>query len=409
MAVHTMEKCSRDGIGSASVSLRDVRHVFVAAAPRRGTTFREQALDALDVVAEATRRLVARGEIVHQAVFLADAGRSDECRAILREFYGGAMPATSYIPQPPCEDRMLALECLGVDRRGGEVEIQRVSEQLVVVRHHGIAWAHCASPPAPPENAGAYESVTAAFERVRALLDGAGIPFDRVIRTWLYCGDIGGRDGEAARYAELNRARRDFFQSVAWHRGDGPRYPASTGIGVAGRGVALGAIAFQSDRPDVVAVPLENPRQTSAYGYSTRREPIHPLFSRAMALSCGAYATIFISGTASIAGEDTRHPGDAARQTDETLDNIAALISEENLARHGLPGLGATLDALGMARVYLKRPDDVNAVRAVCRRRLGELPTIYAAADICRGELLVEIEGIAFARLQHGAGSAVAK
>ena len=63
-------------------------------------------------------------------------------------------------------------------------------------------------------------------------------------------------------------------------------------------------------------------------------------FSRAMALSCGTYATIFISGTASITDSETRHVGDAAAQTDETLDNIAALISEENLCRHGLPGLG---------------------------------------------------------------------
>ena len=34
--------------------------------------------------------------------------------------------------------------------------------------------------------------------------------------------------------------------------------------------------------------------------------------------------------------------------------------------------------------------------RAVCEERLGELPTIYAVADVCRPELLVEIEGIAF-------------
>ena len=115
-----------------------------------------------------------------------------------------------------------------------------------------------------------------------------------------------------------------------------------------------------------------------------------------MALSCGTYATIFISGTASITGSETRHVGNAGLQTDETLNNIAALISEENLGRHGLPGLGTSLDSLGLVRVYIKRQEDYTQVRAVCEKRLGELPTIYAMADVCRPELLVEIEGIAF-------------
>jgi len=145
-------------------------------------------------------------------------------------------------------------------------------------------------------------------------------------------------------------------------------------------------------------VPLENPRQTPAYDYSARHSPASPKFSRALALSCGGYATIFISGTASLTSSETQHTGDAAAQTRETLDNIAALISEENLSRHGLPGLGTSLEGLGLVRVYVKRQEDYATVRAVCRKRLGELPAIYAIADVCRPELLVEIEGIAFSR-----------
>ncbi|MCU0982194.1 MAG: hypothetical protein MUF25_23820, partial [Pirellulaceae bacterium] len=73
-------------------------------------------------------------------------------------------------------------------------------------------------------------------------------------------------------------------------------------------------------------------------------------------------------------------------------------ISEENLARHGLPGLGTTLDGLGLVRVYIKRAADYAATRAACEQRLGELPMIYAVGDVCRPDLLVEIEGIAFSR-----------
>jgi len=61
-----------------------------------------------------------------------------------------------------------------------------------------------------------------------------------------------------------------------------------------------------------------------------------------------------------------------------------------------MPGHGATLDQLASVRVYVKRQKDYGKVRAVCERRLGELPTIYAVADVCRPNLLVEIEGMAF-------------
>ena len=160
----------------------------------------------------------------------------------------------------------------------------------------------------------------------------------------------------------------------------------------------MSAIALATERKDILAVPLENPRQTPAFDYADHYSPKSPKFSRAMALSCGNYATIFISGTASITDSETRHVGDVVGQTHETLDNIAALISEDNLARHGMPGLGTSLDGLGLVRVYIKRHADYAATRAACEQRLGELPTIYAVGDVCRPDLLVEIEGIAFSR-----------
>jgi hypothetical protein len=54
------------------------------------------------------------------------------------------------------------------------------------------------------------------------------------------------------------------------------------------------------------------------------------------------------------------------------------------------------LEGLGLVRVYIKRQEDYAKVRAVCEQRLGELPAVYAIADVCRPDLLVEIEGIAF-------------
>ena len=147
-----------------------------------------------------------------------------------------------------------------------------------------------------------------------------------------------------------------------------------------------------------MAVPLENPRQIPAFDYADCYSPKSPKFSRAMALSCGNYATIFISGTASITDSETRHVGDVVGQTHETLTNIEALISEENLARHGLPGLGTPWTAWAWSGSTSSGAADYAATRAACEQRLGEVPTIYAVGDVCRPDLLVEIEGIAFSR-----------
>ncbi len=117
-----------------------------------------------------------------------------------------------------------------------------------------------------------------------------------------------------------------------------------------------------------------------------------------MAVATGELVTTFISGTASITASESRHDDSVERQTHQTIENIEALIAADSFRRHGLSGSGQRSTDLAVARVYVKRQEDHDAVRAICRARFGELPTIYVVGDICRPELLVEIEGIAFSR-----------
>ena len=189
----------------------------------------------------------------------------------------------------------------------------------------------------------------------------------------------------------MNRARADFFADIPFgnhhvRSADAPGvfYPASTGIGAQGDGVAMSCVALRSERDELRVVPLENPCQTSAYAYQTSHSPRRPRFSRAVAVADDDAATLLVSGTASITEAESRHPEDVARQTHQTLDNIAALVSAENCARHGLAGAGATLGDLVHLRVYLKRPADYAAVRQICCQRIGPLPAIFAVADVCR-------------------------
>lgn len=404
-----IRKVCSDGVGYSVVDLTDVRHVFAAAVPRVSGDLSTQTWDALKTIESVMKEESTRGSIVHQVVFLADYSKVEECRRIMREFYGPEFPATTYVPQKPCHGALVSIEALGVGRQRGEVAIERKSEQLVIASHNGISWIHCAHVTPDPRIEDVYHQALDAFQKMHDLLSAQGVAFEHVIRTWLYLGGIVEGEGDHQRYKQLNRARADFYQNIQFLRDylpaeRGAVYPASTGIGADGHDLIMSCIAMETKRRDIVAMPLENPRQTPAFGYGCEYGPKSPKFSRAMALSCGSYATIFISGTASITNSETRHIGDVERQTEETLDNIAALISEENLTRHNLPRLGTTLDQLALVRVYIKNPEDYPKVRAICDRRIGEAPTIYAVADVCRPELLVEIEGVAFSQLRCPAG-----
>ena len=117
-----------------------------------------------------------------------------------------------------------------------------------------------------------------------------------------------------------------------------------------------------------------------------------------MALVLGNYVTTWVSGTASIVDSESRYLDDPEKQTAQTIDNIERLIAAENFAAHGVKGAGASLRDLAKVRVYIKRAEDLAKCRAVCEQRFGPVPTIYAVADVCRPELLVEIEGVAFSR-----------
>lgn len=399
-----IRKHSSAGIGYSVVELNDVHHVFASAVPRTGETLHEQAQDALRTIEAVNEEEGTRGSIVNQAVFMKDPSQLASVRKIIHDFYGDELPATTYISQPPCSGKLLSIEALGVGRGQQKVQIQRPSDRLVIARHSGVCWIHCGQIVPETPATGLYDRSLNAFQKMADVLEGKGVGFHQVVRTWLYLGDIVGREGTTQRYKELNRARSDFYRKIHFAPArtppgfSGKVYPASTGIGTNDTDLAMSCIALATQREDIVAVPLENPLQTSAFDYAAKYGPRSPKFARAMALSCGPFATIFVSGTASITQSETRHVGDVEGQTRQTLDNIEALISEDNLRRHGMPGLGATLDNLALVRVYVKHQEDHAKTRAVCQSRLGELPIVYAVADICRPELLVEIEAVAFSR-----------
>ncbi|MBM4033509.1 MAG: dioxygenase [Planctomycetes bacterium] len=398
-----IRKVSSEGVGYSVADLTQVRYLFVSGAPRDGADFFEQAYGALTAVARVMHEEGARGGIVRQDVFIRDHALIPDCKKIIEEFYCDEMPATDYIVQPPCGGKLLEIEAWGVSRKKGHAEIERVSEHLVVLRHSGVAWAHCAGITPKTHARKVHPRALNAFGLLRDALASKGFDFSQTLRTWLYLGDIVGPEGDTQRYKELNRARSDFYQDISFLKPylapsvNAAIYPASTGIGASDRDIMMSAIAIATERTDIRLLPLENPLQVSAFRYGERYGQRSPKFSRAMAILGPEAVAILVSGTASIVDSETRHVGDVEAQTHQTLDNIEALIARSNFQAHGAAAAGAALKDLVLARVYVKRQEDYAKVRAICRARLGELPATFAVADVCRPELLVEIEGIAFA------------
>jgi enamine deaminase RidA (YjgF/YER057c/UK114 family) len=384
-----------------TVGYDGLRRVALMVTPECGGDFREQAWEAVTTLRAILRQQGEPMTVTVQTVFIADPALAPVAREIFSAYYGEAQPLTLFVAQPPCGGVALALEAWAVSTTG--VKVTRHTPQLVTVEHDGLRWIHASAGSFLSDSRSAYVQSSDTFADLERVLRAADASFADVVRVWLYQGGITEKEQGEERYREMNRARSDFFAHVPFAAN--PRlaagrghavYPASTGIGTQEQGLVGTCLALQTQRRDVQLLSLENPRQTSAFDYPPEYSAKSPKFSRAMALRTGRHVTTWISGTASIRDALTLHPDDVVRQTEVTLDNIERLISPENFAQHGWAGCGARLSDLAKVRVYVKHAHDFAACRKVCEQRLGRIPALYAQADVCRPDLLVEIEGVAF-------------
>lgn len=382
-----------------------LKRVALMVTPDAGGTFRDQAWEAVSTVRAILRQQREPMAVTVQTVFVDDAANVPAARRLFEAYYGEAMPLTLFVVQPPCDGRGLAIEAWAISTNTAQVEYW--GPHLVTVSHDGLKWIHASAGALRQGRRTAYEQAAEAFENLSGVLAEAGGSFRDVVRVWLYQGGITEEVDGTERYRELNRARTDFFAKVPFATrplvaGNGHAvYPASTGIGTLGHGLITTCLALRTERTDVGLLPLENPLQTPAFGYPKHYSAKSPKFSRAMALRVGDHVTTWISGTASIVQSETVHVGDVEGQTEQTLTNIERLIDAANFERLGWSGAGAVLEDLAKVRVYVKRAEDYEKCRAVCERRLGRIPAIYAQADVCRPDLLVEIEGVAFSPLRR--------
>ncbi|WP_405231657.1 Rid family hydrolase [Lentisalinibacter salinarum] len=220
--------------------------------------------------------------------------------------------------------------------------------------------------------ADAYRQTHSLFELAEDLLQQAGMAFSDVTRTWIYLSEMD-RD-----YADLNRARREFFRS----RRIDPS-PASTGIGAGlaapAHDISLAFSALQADAlPPRVVMTTPTLNEAPVYGAD---------FSRGMRIEDSNKTALLVSGTASLDETGaTAHVGDFDAQADRMLVNVAALLE----------GQGATFGDIVSAITYVKDPANADRLREKFREAgFGGFPNVLVQAAVCRDELLCETEVLA--------------
>lgn len=204
-------------------------------------------------------------------------------------------------------------------------------------------------------------------------------PERHVLRVWNYLAAINDGDGDTERYKQFCNGRA---RGMGEAFGDG--FPAATAIGYHGHHPRLQVYLLAGVRP---GRRVENPRQVSAWRYPRQYGPTPPSFARAMRLPGGD--ALAISGTAAVLGHASAHHDDLLAQLEETLANLEAL-----LASAGMP---TGFDTHSPLKAYVRHPADARVVREFFRQRLPGVPALLLHGDICRSELLVEIDGWRYA------------
>jgi len=335
------------------------------------------------LTAPSLRRPAGFGLSLIAPELLSRALESDRGRAFLAVRYGASRSALSVDPVPVLE---VPCPVLG---SGPAVEVWR-SPGPVVTRRRGafacsengeVMFAAAVRPLGEDLEA---DTLTL-YREMLAMVADAGYP--GLIRVWNYVPDINGEQCGVERYKRFSAGRAHGYEErygIPAER----NFPASSAVGTGGDALVICLVAAREPGRHI-----ENPRQISAYRYPPCYGAKSPSFARGTLLPPPLGNAFFLSGTASVVGHESRHQGDLLRQLHETLRNIGTL-SETVGASSALST--PDLAHFSYVKTYVRRPDDFPSIRDALTPSLPPgVPRIWLAADICRAELLLEIEGVA--------------
>lgn len=326
----------------------------------------------------------------------------DLIRAAADKRFGEKVPVISYVAQKPLDGSGLIMEVH---------EIKLLAEEKIEYKSLWTCFYITVTSPhvkqlflggVMSDNLNESFSVQShnVFDIVEKILQIENMPVHSIVRQWNYIERITAFEGEHQHYQDLNDARSFFYNYSQWPEG----YPAATGIGTACGGIVVDINAVCADNGSLDIEAIDNGWQIAAHAYSQNvlygendprfQNKTTPKFERAKRVKSEGAEIIYISGTAAIRGEESLFGVSIEKQTQATIENIDYLISNDNIKKQGIsvPDLSYSLKN---CRVYLKDASLTEKAREVVKKMYPDVEAVYLLADICRDELLIEIEGMA--------------
>ena len=319
----------------------------------------------------------------------------------LNKFFDGKPPVFTYVAQPPVEKFQLAMEVFELETEKGTQIFYKQKDDLpyIIVETHELKALFVGGAMSNESEASIQKQSDAIFSGLEEIFEMEKMPVSSIVRQWNYIENITGIEDNCQNYQEFNDARSRFYRKTKWQGG----FPAATGIGIGCGGVIIDLDAIYTNSSDIKIVSLNNTLQVPAHVYSKSvlvgsedeqdRPVTTPKFERGKLILSGTGGVIYISGTAAIRGEKSFSYEGIEEQTRITMENIEHLLSEETLASSGA-GHFANVE-ISSLRIYLKEESFFQPCKKIIDENYRGVPAVYLKADICREELLVEIEGIA--------------
>lgn len=227
---------------------------------------------------------------------------------------------------------------------------------------------------------GIREATHEAYRRLTDYTRNSGYPF--VLRIWSFFAAINEGSGDQERYRQFCIGRQQALER-GWVDAD----PAATVIGIPSRTRWLRIVWLAARSPGKM---LDNPRQMLPRNYPRDYGPEPPRFSRAGLWEGKRGTVLLISGTASVVGHSSRHPGNLEAQLKETLRNLEEVlrVAIEQSGRSTRFGEGTVL------RAYVREETRMPEVAAWLQKHVPGAQFVVLQGDVCRRELLCEIEAV---------------
>ena len=211
-----------------------------------------------------------------------------------------------------------------------------------------------------------------AYTRLVTLMVKQGYPCP--MRFWNYLPEINRGEGDNEIYKRFCTGRLNAFKALNIYP---DQFPAASALGHHAKGAVI--FAFAGKAP---VANFNNNQQVNAYEYPRCYGLSSPSFARASAVTLASHNYLFVSGTASIIGHETVAQGDLPAQLEITISNIEYLLEYSNPSKASLQTM----------KVYLRHREHFNEAKSWLSNRFPDTPIIYTHADVCRENLLVEIE-----------------